>query len=233
MWLEPHGSEVERANGQKKPEAKAKRKAKLKAVPRRFGRKRKRSDTELQQQEDGQVAPALLDGPAEPAAEAGAVEPEPGPVEPRNDPGDMDDDMTLEELRQQALRHAAPENAAPDAVVAEAPPRPERAAADANQEPACAPRAGPFQEVVHWTDISCPHCNTICGQIKLVPNTGTRDEPTWSMRVKQDGEWPSKGRFFKRRLERLINDDPDDGNNPEGAKKWVMQMKTCCDTGRG
>jgi hypothetical protein len=55
------------------------------------------------------------------------------------------------------------------------------------------------------------------------------------MRVKQDGEWPSKGRFFKRRLARLINDDPDDGNNPEGARKWVMQMqmKTCCDAGRG
>ena len=208
----------------KKPKAKAKRKAKPKpkAVPRRFGRKRKRSEAELQQQEDRQVAPALLDGPAEPAVEAGAVEPEPGPVEPRNDPGDMDDDMTLEELRQQAVGHAAPENAAPDSVVAEAPPR-----------PACAPRAGPFQEAVQWTVISCPHCNTICGQIKLVPNPGTRDEPTWSMRVRQDGEWPSKGRFFKRRLARLINDDPDDGNNPEGARTWVMQMKTCCDAGRG
>ena len=237
----------------KKPKAKAKRKAKPKpkAVPRRCGRKRKRSEAELQQQEDRQVAPALLDGPAEPvaaaselpaepsapadvdSAEAGAVEPEPGPVEPRNDPGDMDDDMTLEELRQQAVRHAAPEDAAPDAVVSEAPPRPERA--DANQEPARAPRAGPFQEVVQRTDISCPHCNTICGQIKLVPNPGTRDEPTWSMRVKQDGEWPTKGRFFRRRLARLINDDPDDGNNPEGARKWVMQMqmKTCCDAGRG
>ena len=183
---------------------------------------------------------AASERPAEPSApadvysaEAGAVEPEPGPVEPRNDPGDMDDDMTLEELRQQAVRHAGPEDAAPDAVVAEAPPRPERA--DANQEPARSPRAGPFQEVVRWTDISCPHCNTICGQIKLVPNPGTREEPTWSMPIKQDGEWPTKGRFFRRRLARLINDDLDDGNNLEGARKWVMQMqmKTCCDAGRG
>ena len=60
----------------KKPKAKAKRKAKPKpkAVPRRFGRKRKRSDTELQQQEDRQVAPALLDAPAEPVAAASKQE---------------------------------------------------------------------------------------------------------------------------------------------------------------
>ena len=86
------------------------------------------------------------------------------------------------------------------------------------------PPAAPRHHVLFWEDVTCPDCNTICGQYKFSPGPGRRegsDPPTWIIRVKEeDGSWPSKGRCFHRRVAHLVSE--------ECPKRWISENKRCC-----
>ena len=91
---------------------------------------------------------------------------------------------------------------------------------------AAQPRAARRAEILDWMNVKCLYCHSICGQIKYDPNPGNR-EPIWVMRVKeQNGQWPSQGKNFRRRLTRLI------GENDESAIKWCRSQRTCCQTNK-
>lgn len=73
-----------------------------------------------------------------------------------------------------------------------------------------------------WTDVSCEVCGRVCGQLKLDPNPGSRDPPTWYMRVcGTDGSWPSKGPTFKRSIVSVM------GNTDVRVRAWIQRNRKC------
>ena len=188
-------------------------------------------------------AAEFSDGPVLPG-DAAEAEPDSAQVVAR----DIPDDMTLQELRDLNCQNQAVEAAAevPVEAAAEVPAEaaaevPAEAAAEVPAEAAAEvpvppppvvppepaqPRAARRAEMLDWTDVTCSYCHSICGQIKYDPNPGNR-EPIWVMRVReQDGQWPTQGRNFRRRLTRLI------GESDELATKWCRSQRTCCQTNK-
>ena len=232
---------------EKQPKAKAKRKAKAKVVkPKakagRFlvgvGRKRKRDREPVAALEPPGAAlepphPPSVERPLEEHIPSEALEapmpaiaseaPEaPMPAEhiPSEDAPEVVQALEAPHFEAVAVPPVAPleaeELVAPEALGLEAPPV-------AEAHGLRGPR-GPGRGYVNvWEDVQCPDCSKICGQIKLDPTPGSRDPPTWYMRVcDPHGVFPSKGPFFKRRVARLI------GEGPEGPTHWVMENKRCC-----
>ena len=125
---------------------------------------------------------------------------------------------------------AAPEALAPDAAevaVLDGAPQPPAAGAapgDARPDPAPrGPRAAGRGFINAWTDVQCSSCSSVAGQIKLDPFPGSRDAPTWFMRIKQaDGSWASKFPGFKRRTTHVI------GESEDFPVRWVQENRTCC-----
>ena len=138
--------------------------------------------------------------------------------------------MTLYELAQRrpgvpaapVCPMEAPADGAEDGAVEDGAP----AAPAARPEPR-EPRviAGRRDEIIGWKDVYCNHCRDLCGQYKLDPCPGGRDEPTWDIRVHDhSGCWPEKGPLKKRRLQGLAT--------AEFPKQWITQNRTCCDVGK-
>jgi hypothetical protein len=72
--------------------------------------------------------------------------------------------------------------------------------------------------------VSCEVCGRVCGQLKLDPNPGSRDPPTWYMRVcGTDGSWPSKGPTFKRSIVSVM------GNTDVRVRAWIQRNRKCCE----
>ncbi|CAK9095553.1 unnamed protein product [Durusdinium trenchii] len=113
--------------------------------------------------------------------------------------------------------NAAPEALAPDAAevaVLDGAPQPPAAGAapgDARPDPAPrGPRAAGRGFINVWTDVQRSSCSSVAGQIKLDPFPGSRDAPTWFMRIKQaDGSWASKFPGFRRRTTHVIGESED------------------------
>ena len=172
-------------------------------------------------------AAEFSDGPVLPG-DAAEAEPDSAQVVAR----DIPDDMTLQELRDLNCQNQAVEAAA-EVPVEAAAEVPAEAAAEVPVPPPpvvppepAQPRAARRAEMLDWTDVTCSYCHSICGQIKYDPNPGNR-EPIWVMRVReQDGQWPTQGRNFRRRLTRLI------GESDELATKWCRSQRTCCQTNK-
>ena len=83
-------------------------------------------------------------------------------------------------------------------------------------------RGGYRGYVNQWIDITCPECNTVCGQLKLDPGPAGRDPATWFMRVrKPTGEWPQNGLLFRRRSVNVF------GETDERAIEWIHSAKNC------
>ena len=181
------------------------------------------------------IAPDLLehgldrpddDGPA--PSHAGVVDPPEAPADQAH--ADFDDEMTLYELAQRrpgvpaapVCPMEAPSDGVEDGAVEDGAP----AAPAARPEPR-EPRviAGRRDEIIGWKDVYCNHCRDLCGQYKLDPCPGGRDEPTWDIRVHDhSGCWPEKGPLKKRRLQGLAT--------AEFPKQWITQNRTCCDVGK-
>lgn len=166
------------------------------------------------------------DGPA--PSHAGVVDPPEAPADQAQ--ADFDDEMTLYELAQRrpgvpaapVCPMEAPADGAEDGAVEDGAP----AAPAARPEPR-EPRviAGRRDEIIGWKDVYCNHCRDLCGQYKLDPCPGGRDEPTWDIRVHDhSGCWPEKGPLKKRRLQGLAT--------AEFPKQWITQNRTCCDVGK-
>ena len=86
------------------------------------------------------------------------------------------------------------------------------------------PRA-PAAMSLTWTDVQCESCHQIAGQLKYNPGPSRNedtDPPTWFMRVKDGGSWPSKGPYFKRRLARIV------GDSDQFCRNWIRENRTCC-----
>eukprot|EP00435_Cladocopium_sp_Y103_P043574 s167_g12.t1 len=147
-----------------------------------------------------------------------AVEAEPEPA--KDIAMEVSDEMTLQEVKDLVCQQQ-PAEAAAEAPV---PPPLDPPPAPAPSQPRII--AGRRAETLDWTDVMCSYCHSQCGQIKYDPNPGNR-EPIWVMRVKEaNGEWPTQGKNFRRRLTRLI------GESPEGATKWCRSQRTCCQTNK-
>lgn len=229
-----------KATAKRKARAKAKQKAKAKpkagAMARRC-RKRKQPEAEVVPLDP--VVPLEPVAPLEPLPELDAPDAEMVEVAPPEARLDAPAEALHPQPDAEMVDAAPPEarvveaeaEAEPleQAAEAPAPVDGELPLADPAPRPAAAGRviAGRRDEVILWSDIFCEHCGDHCGQIKLDPHPGNRDEPTWVMRVQNEhGVWPQKGGLFRRRIARLI------GDGPEGATKWVMHMRKCCDVGK-
>ena len=111
------------------------------------------------------------------------------------------------------------------AEMPDAPAGPEPARADSGVEvppPEVAVRGvGPGRGWVNqWSDVDCPSCSALVGQIKYDPAPGSRDQPTWFMRVADEhGVFPNQGPLFRRRVARFMDED--------GATTWVLSKKKC------
>ena len=172
------------------------------------------------------VADASEDQPAGEFPDNGPVQPG-DPVEAEPEPAqdmEISDEMTLQEVKDLVCQNQVAEAPAEDAVPPPPPPPSPPPPHVSRAEPA-EPRVR-RAEILDWTEVMCPYCNSICGQVKYDPNPGNR-EPIWVMRVKDvDGQWPSQGKLFRRRLTRLI------GESADGAKKWCRSQRTCCETNK-
>lgn len=108
----------------------------------------------------------------------------------------------------------------PLAAFAPAPVRPAAAAVPEHRGPRAA-----SQHALTWTDVRCVHCNAITGQFKYSPGPARHDEqdpPTWYMRVKKDGVWPSKGQNFRRRHVSVV------GQSDRFCREWILENRHCC-----
>ena len=138
-----------------------------------------------------------------------------------------------------AAEAAAPVPDVEAAALEAARPAEDRAAEAAGPRPdveAPAPVAPPVPEaearvrapgrgyVNFWTDVNCEVCGRVCGQLKLDPNPGSRDPPTWYMRVcGTNGSWPSKGPTFKRSIVSVM------GNTDVRVRAWIQRNRKCCE----
>ena len=78
-----------------------------------------------------------------------------------------------------------------------------------------------------WEDVPCASCGLIAGQIKYDPAPGSRDGPSWIMRVEDPaapGKWPQFGHYFRTRRTSVV------GELAAFATEWVTENH-CCPAG--
>jgi len=82
-------------------------------------------------------------------------------------------------------------------------------------------RVGP---TVPWETIVCALCGQPAGQIKLEPNPGQRDGPTWHMRTVDPATktWAVSGPRHRTRRTSVI------GEAPIFAMSWCEENRLCC-----
>ena len=152
------------------------------------------------------------------------------------DPAAPDHDHGLEVGEPEPAAPPVPEPAAPEpaAPMGAAPAHlippvdivnddaPRRVAAVAPQ--LAGSRRGRIGPTVPWENVVCTLCGQAAGQVKLEPNPGQRDGPTWHMRT-MDPEtqtWAVSGARHRSRRISVIGEDP------QFAISWCKENRICC-----
>jgi hypothetical protein len=112
--------------------------------------------------------------------------------------------------------------ASADVANTDLPPMASEPASSAGPAVASSHPRGPNLGVLQliWSDVPCPRCGGMAGQLKHDPYNGGRCA-IWHMRVPQEGGLlPSNGSGYRRRLDTRVT--------REDVERWIIEHRSCC-----